>query len=140
MGSTLYNRRGKKKNLRVACRPAEICMTKDSHAPGWGWWRRLHCRAGLLLITVWTEEAPRLASFLRVSPCRWAQLLLLRPHRWDPPGQGGGRVQPPCTDLSLTLSRDGSPDPRQGHRSVWMVAGWSTGDETGYLCDLGHSP
>ena len=59
---------------------------------------------------------------------------------WDPSGQGGGRVQPPHTDLSLTLSRDGSPDPGQGHRSVWVVAGQSTGGGTGYLCDLGHSP
>ena len=59
---------------------------------------------------------------------------------WDPSGQGGGRVQPPHTDLSLTLSRDGSPDPGQGHRSVWVVAGQLTGGGTGYLYDLGHSP
>lgn len=113
-------------------------MTKDSHAltlPGGRAGRKgctagLH-RAGCPLITVWTEEAPAssgLASLLHVSPHKPGQILLPRPPWWDPPGQGGGReaprVQLPCSDLSLTLRMDESPDPRtRGQSGLWQDYG-----------------
>ena len=140
MGSALYNRKKKKKKKSQGGQGAGsgICMTKDSHAlnlPGGragckGCIAGLH-RAGCPLITVWTEEAPAslgLASFLHVSPHKPGQILLPRPPRWDPPGQGGGReaprVQLLCTDLSLTLMMDESPDPRTRGLDCGRIMGW----------------